>query len=441
MMCPVCKRELAPTLSICLTCGAMMNDTVREELETQIRRPGMNDAAAAAKPVADPPIETAARPQAVAMPSAAMDVPVSRSEPSPALPKKKVVTTELARDTSPTLIDFQKKNNSVPDWRLQLQNSVRRRTGGAVTAAAPAPTPSSITAAAPSAGAAVDIPEIRSDKVANALKRIEESRRMFASGQAAGAAAAAAARARKPALPNRERPFEVVERTSRPAPPAVKPPIAAAPKPTLVPPPVKTKGFDTNKLPPIPEPSTALPQTPASPGLFDTASEETEIRRFERVRIDVIEEPDVSLTIDEEYEEIDDLAPMSMRFGAAVFDLIIGVFAAAILLSPFLVSSQAVTSVAGFLALAGAALLVMFLYLTASIGFAGRTVGMKLFSLEIIDAEANELPTLHQAAVNSAVYLLSLIFAGIGILPAFFNEERRAVHDLLSGTILIREYQ
>src|SRR5829696_4374185 len=36
MMCPVCKRDLAPTLSICLTCGAMINDTVREELETKI---------------------------------------------------------------------------------------------------------------------------------------------------------------------------------------------------------------------------------------------------------------------------------------------------------------------------------------------------------------------------------------------------------------------
>ncbi|HEX6127300.1 MAG TPA: hypothetical protein VFZ23_18155, partial [Pyrinomonadaceae bacterium] len=38
MMCPVCKRDLAPTLSICLTCGAMINDTVREELETKISK-------------------------------------------------------------------------------------------------------------------------------------------------------------------------------------------------------------------------------------------------------------------------------------------------------------------------------------------------------------------------------------------------------------------
>jgi hypothetical protein len=65
---------------------------------------------------------------------------------------------------------------------------------------------------------------------------------------------------------------------------------------------------------------------------------------------------------------------------------------------------------------------------------------MKLFSLEIIDAEKNESPTLHQAAVNTSVYLLSLLFFGIGFLPAFFNEERRTVHDIISGTLLIREY-
>jgi uncharacterized RDD family membrane protein YckC len=129
-----------------------------------------------------------------------------------------------------------------------------------------------------------------------------------------------------------------------------------------------------------------------------------------------------------------------MRFGAAVFDLIIGGFAAAIILSPFLVSSASLASLSGFLAIGGAILVVMFIYQTATMAFIGRTFGMKLFSLEIIDAEMNELPTLHQSAVNSAVYLLSLLLLGIGFLPAFFNEERRTLHDMLSGTLLIREY-
>ena len=82
----------------------------------------------------------------------------------------------------------------------------------------------------------------------------------------------------------------------------------------------------------------------------------------------------------------------------------------------------------------------MFVYFTATIAFVGRTFGMKLFAIEIIDAEANELPSLHQAAVNSAVYILSLLLLGIGFVPLFFNEERRAMHDIVAGTLLIREY-
>jgi uncharacterized RDD family membrane protein YckC len=64
---------------------------------------------------------------------------------------------------------------------------------------------------------------------------------------------------------------------------------------------------------------------------------------------------------------------------------------------------------------------------------------MSLFSLEMIDAEENAYPTLHQAAVSASVYLLSMAMGGIGFIPVLFNEERRAAHDLLSGTILIRE--
>ena len=59
MMCPVCKRDLAPTLSICMTCGAMINDTVREELETKISRPGVSAAQNSGGLVAKSPTSSA----------------------------------------------------------------------------------------------------------------------------------------------------------------------------------------------------------------------------------------------------------------------------------------------------------------------------------------------------------------------------------------------
>ncbi len=70
----------------------------------------------------------------------------------------------------------------------------------------------------------------------------------------------------------------------------------------------------------------------------------------------------------------------------------------------------------------------------------GKSFGMRLFSLELIDIEGEEYPTLHQAAVSSAVYLLSLAFGGVGFLTLAFNDEKRAVHDLVSGTIVVKEF-
>jgi hypothetical protein len=89
MMCPVCKRDLAPTLSICLTCGAMINDTVREELETKISRTAelatSNSGRLAPKPR---PAEPAVRvdPPAPVQPSLKMEAP--KMEPAKIEPQK-----------------------------------------------------------------------------------------------------------------------------------------------------------------------------------------------------------------------------------------------------------------------------------------------------------------------------------------------------------------
>src|SRR5689334_7812003 len=134
MKCPVCDRSLAPTLSICPSCGAMMNDTVREEVQSNIIR------GPAARAVATSRTSTAA---AVAM-RPEMTAPAHRPALDPPLapPPKRVETTELvAPKTSPTLVDFQNKATTVPDWRLQMQNAVQQRrkaTGGNSEVTAPA---------------------------------------------------------------------------------------------------------------------------------------------------------------------------------------------------------------------------------------------------------------------------------------------------------------
>jgi uncharacterized RDD family membrane protein YckC len=344
-------------------------------------------------------------------------------------------------------VGFQNKNATLPEWRIQLQNAVQQRKGGSAAASgaapamAPAPTPTAevVRRSEPDIDLGLDMSD---PIVAKAMSRIEESRKAFLEP------AAPPPQQKKKAQP---RPFEVVSRTARestvtPAPMAVvSPKPEAAPTPTFV-----QEKRDTNKLPPLENVVVEPVSTPDAPAIAAAAApvgKKTESGELaappEIKRIQIKVERPVENTLFESigYEdEIEDLAPFSMRFGAGLFDLIIAGFATMLLLSPLAFTNNNWFTTAGLLTLVSSFAIVAFLYMTACLGFYGKTMGMRLFSLELVDAIENEYPTLKQAAVNSCIYLVSLAFCGAGFLTVFFNEERRAAHDLLSGTILVREF-
>ncbi len=436
MNCPVCARSLAPTLSICPSCGAMMYDTVREELQTKITH-----GAAPAMNVRVQPV-----PEVRPVQQARIAPPPVRSAP-PSV--RRTETAALASSkTSPTLVEFQNKNAALPDWRIQLQNAVQQRKG--------AHTPASEVVAQASShfptsgGRALKaetvqriepeaVAEISDPRVANAMRRITESRNNFLDADAAPKRSAAAKPA--PARPYR---FGVITANaasaSAPAPASVRP--DALPKPKLVNPAPPPSKRDTNKLPPIERISVPKSvEAELDPDVIEDTIVPTEFAEIKRIQI--IAEPteiDEIETSELSSDDIEDLAPLSMRFSAGLFDLIIGAFAAGLLLSPIAFTSGEWFTGAGLITFAGTWAIVSFFYMTLCLGFFGKTMGMRLFSLELVDAVENEYPTLHQAAVNSSVFILSLIFGGAGFLTTLFNEEKRALHDLLSGTILVREF-
>lgn len=441
----------------------MINDTVREELETKISRPGLASASNSGRLPATPPVvEPSPKREQPKMDFGMMDLPkvenpkpaapakVAPPVPAPATPPPakpigaRYDTADLrTKKTSPTLVEFQTKKATIPEWRLQLQNSVRQKVGtnrreGAQGDGAQTPQTASRTTSGANALKVEFVEDEQpskhqNPKVANALKRIEESRRTF-TNQPVPEQSLHVGKA-QPA--SRNYPFNVVARSNEQAakPTGQKATVNPSPKPMLVSPlKIEKKGFDTNKLPPLAKP-------PAGSRSFIPAAEQP-TARTQGAQL-IVEEDAIAddvLEVEVESDEIDDLAPFSMRFSAGLFDFIIGIFASLILLSPFILSGGSWLSLYGFFAIAAAVAIVMFLYLTVSLAFYGRTFGMRLFSLELVDVEENAYPTMHQAAVSSAVFLLSLAFAGLGFLPMFFNEERRAAHDILSGTILIREY-
>lgn len=443
----------------------MMFDSVREELQTKITsgrlipKPEvqqessfeMHAPAIAAKPIAAPMMQTtpahhASRTNAAVALSNPQTAPAVSSTPIAAAPSRRVETADLrVPKTSPTLVGFQSKNATLPDWRIQLQNAVQQRKGGAVVAtavheaaeAAPLPSAPILKAHAPASVKVNAEPAISDPRVANALKRINESRNTFLEPQKKKTVPTPAMAAPKPYK------FDVVAGNPLPviAPQAR---LDHGPKPQLVPAPAPLRR-DTNKLPPIaikpPVQSAPLPETPTvidEPVAIQMPVEFAEIKRI-RIRAENQEIENYDLP-EVEGEDIEDLAQFSTRFGAGLFDLIIAAFTSLVILSPVAFTRGDWFSGAGILTFAGVSAIVMFLYMTISLGFYGKTMGMRLFSLELVDAVENEYPTLHQAAVSSSVFIISLLCVGAGFLTVFFNQEKRAAHDLLSGTILVREF-
>ena len=66
------------------------------------------------------------------------------------------------------------------------------------------------------------------------------------------------------------------------------------------------------------------------------------------------------------------------------------------------------------------------------------TPGAMACHLKVVDAGDGEPPTFSQASIRLAAKLLSVVSVGAGWLPIFFEPRRRALHDLLSGCVVIR---
>ncbi|MEP6901740.1 MAG: RDD family protein [Actinomycetota bacterium] len=425
----------------------MMNDSVREELKPKI----------SFAPNTPKSLKTEISQNLLSIEKSNMPMlnkPKPQLLPKPEIPIKPNTTEIAAKPTSPTLVEFQNKNATLPDWRLQLQNAVRKRVENIeITTSAIEVMPRMSRLHLPTSGANAlkaeyieeAAPAANSNpKLANALRRIEESRKRFLAEEISESAPKVESAAGK------NYPFYIATKNAEvmPKPPEMKTSVNFSATPKIDDLPViekiEKKEYDTNKLKPLPNSaiiSTSLEKVSGNLPEIEGETKDAPFIKITRVKSDEDEILDLEETeLAEEAEEIDDIAPLAMRFNAGLFDLIIGAFTSLVLLAPFMLSGGKWLSLAGFLAFLVTCAIVMFIYLTTTIGMFGKTLGMKIFSLETIDIEENDYPTFHQAAVSSSVYLVSLALGGIGFLPALFNDEKRTAPDLLSGTIVVKEY-
>ncbi|HEX8267625.1 MAG TPA: RDD family protein [Pyrinomonadaceae bacterium] len=419
-----------------------------------------------------------------------------RLEPPTAVAEEAPVAAK--REFTSTLIEFPKRKNDESEWRDALRERVRaareRREGGdeieelretRVEAAK-----QKTEAAVASSGTVINLKPNVENRVANniiarALERVERSRQVHQS--------AATAVALAPVFEPQTSPAPRLQ----PAPKSFAAPLAAVPQPDEIeakpksPAPLKFEAaaienakFDsfskTENAPALKVETTVKPLETAEVGIGVTAPLVTAAPaapKKEPRKLPMISEADADKFIESQMrisaavpqkkpsprsgvaveqeiaprvrdaesdqpEIAEDYAPLSFRFIAALLDIVLCVGAAFGLVTLFAPAGFFTAEKFGLesvLTCLGVFAAIKFIYLTGGIVLAETTFAGRLFSLRTVHAEDGSAATVLEAMLNTLAYLLTLALAGIGLIAILLSTERRAVHDWLSGTVVIRE--
>ncbi|HUZ10949.1 MAG TPA: RDD family protein [Acidimicrobiales bacterium] len=77
-----------------------------------------------------------------------------------------------------------------------------------------------------------------------------------------------------------------------------------------------------------------------------------------------------------------------------------------------------------------------FVYFSYQWSLGGRTLGMALFGLRVVRTSGLPISG-RQAMPRTLVLPLSFAFAGLGLIGILVQRERRALHDLIAGTVVV----
>lgn len=77
-------------------------------------------------------------------------------------------------------------------------------------------------------------------------------------------------------------------------------------------------------------------------------------------------------------------------------------------------------------------------YYTLAHHLSGRTPGKRIVGVRVVDAASGGLPGLGQSLARTLGYLPSYAVGMIGFLMAGVDSRKRALHDRLAGTVVVR---
>ena len=134
-------------------------------------------------------------------------------------------------------------------------------------------------------------------------------------------------------------------------------------------------------------------------------------------------------------------AGFASRFASFVVDLIVvtGIFMlvlAAINFAASVITGKDIAFNRGNLWVVIAYLIWGFVYFAHFWGLNGRTAGEAMFGVQVLTDEGADV-TLRRAALRTLVFPLSFLILGLGFVGILVGEQRRALHDVIAGTVVV----
>jgi uncharacterized RDD family membrane protein YckC len=81
----------------------------------------------------------------------------------------------------------------------------------------------------------------------------------------------------------------------------------------------------------------------------------------------------------------------------------------------------------------------LFTYYAYSWGAAGKTPGMALLGVRVVASDGTEAGP-RRGVERTLAFPLSFLFLGLGFLGILVQRDRRALHDLIAGTVVIYDW-
>jgi uncharacterized RDD family membrane protein YckC len=128
---------------------------------------------------------------------------------------------------------------------------------------------------------------------------------------------------------------------------------------------------------------------------------------------------------------------LSRTLSGMVDLVLVFLFTSICILAADSVSGVEILDMAGATNFALLLLAVFFVYSIFFLNTANQTIGMMITNLRLTGA-GNERPTTRQVVIRSAVFLVSLLGLGIGLIIGCFDKRSACLHDRLSDTRVVR---